>query len=91
MVGRLHLGRIWPGGEVRCPGLVKLLNDKVESIRVTAARRLGKIGPEAEAAVPALIERFKEKSGELGLQLRSLGKYRLARRSRTHQSSPERE
>jgi HEAT repeat protein len=38
-----------------------LLREKDSGVRVTAARVLGKMGPEAKAAIPALTELMKER------------------------------
>ena len=43
---------------------VNKLKDKNPAIRKAAARRLGEIGPEAKAAVPALVEALKDKDDE---------------------------
>jgi HEAT repeat protein len=37
------------------PHLVKLLDDPDESVRKAATRTLGRIGPPADQAVPALV------------------------------------
>lgn len=50
----------------RFQALVKQLKDESADVRATAAESLGKMGPEAKAAVPALIERIKDDVWSVG-------------------------
>ncbi len=57
--------------------LLKDLNDQRALVRRSAARALGSLGPEAKAAVPALIEALKdEDSGVRASAARALDKIR---------------
>ena len=63
MLAQVGFNMLGPGGKSAVPGLVRLLQDDDESVRVTAAVCLGFIGPGAELAVPELIKEFeREKS-----------------------------
>ena len=46
---------------------IALTKDKDEYFRMAAAESIGKIGPEAETAVPALTEMLKDKNGQVRL------------------------
>jgi HEAT repeat protein len=48
-------------GAKAVPDLIKLLKGKPESVRQSAIYTLGKIGPKAEAAIPALVGVMKQK------------------------------
>lgn len=52
----------------RVPALVQLLKDDDQSVRITAAAEIAEIRDVAEAAVPRLIENFRQPNGEEGIE-----------------------
>lgn len=50
----------------RVPALIRLLKDKNQSIRLTAAKELTEIRDSAASAIPHLIDNFKYENGEEG-------------------------
>ena len=49
-----------PDAKEAVPDLILLLDDEDEAIRKLAARALGRIGPDAASAVPALMRTLLE-------------------------------
>jgi HEAT repeat protein len=47
------------------PELIRLLDDKDDDIRKTAARALGSIGPEAQDAIPGLIKHLSDRNQDV--------------------------
>ena len=52
----------WPQDETKIQTLINKLKDPEGGVRRDAAEALGKIGPDAKPAVPALSEAFKDKN-----------------------------
>ena len=50
------------GAKATVPDLTKLLRDEIPSIQREAAEALGKIGPDAKTAVPALLTLLNDKN-----------------------------
>ena len=60
---RLALGHMRDESKATVPLLIKLLKDENCRVRVAAIRALGKMGPAAKVAVPALTESLKDTAG----------------------------
>ena len=52
----------------RVPALIELLKDEDQSVRITAAAEIAEIREVAEAALPSLIENFRQPNGEEGME-----------------------
>jgi hypothetical protein len=59
IVGSAGCGKDPPKEDYSVSGFVTQLKDKDPNMRYSAARSLGKFGPEAKAAIPALVESLK--------------------------------
>lgn len=51
----------------RVPVLIRLLDDKDQSVRLTAAQEIAEIHDVSEQAIPSLINNFKYENGEEGM------------------------